>query len=254
MGAPRRFLDGMSSVTSADPMGALPYLDPTKWVMFYEDFTGGFLGSNAISSTTVTQNGIQAISSANGVISVVTDTDAPLGCLSITNGGGANDNDYGWLQTLSPGFAMTSGKKMILETRFEVTAANVDEDEVFIGLASYSASVTAAFATAGTTLNADDGIGFYSGDGDTNINFVVGENDVYDDQVLVATYVTATWYKLSVFFDGTDIYLYVNDAMSGKLTPDQIPVSVIGPMFFFKAGAAEAQQMLTDYLFCAFER
>ena len=253
MGSPMRFFDGVASVSSADPLGALPYLDPTKWSVYYEDFTNGFLGANAITSTTVLQNGINAISSANGVISITTDADAPLGCLSITNGG-ANDNDYGWLQTMSPGFAMTSGKKFMMETRFEITAATAAQNEVFVGLASYSASVTAAFATAGTSLDADDGIGWYSGDADANINFVVGENDVYDDQVLITTYVTATWYKVSVYYDGTDLYLWVNDVTSGKLTPDQIPVSVIGPMFFFKAGEAAEQTFLCDYLFAAFER
>jgi hypothetical protein len=150
---------------------------------------------------------------------------------------------------------MKSGKKMILETRFEATTAgNVDENEIFVGLASYSASVTAAFATAGTTLNADDGIGWYSGDGDTNINFEVGENDVYDEQVHVTTYVSGTWYTLSCYYDGTDIHLFTNDVGAGKLTPDQIPVSVIGPMFFFKAGEAARHYFRVDYLFCAFER
>jgi hypothetical protein len=253
MGAPRRFMDGITNVSSADPMGALPYLDPTKWVMYYEDFCGGYLGANAVTSTTNVANGVQTIASANGVVSVVTDADAPLGCLSITNGG-ANDNDYGWLQTMSPGFIMTSGKKFIMETRFEITAATVAQCEMFIGLASYSASVTAAFATAGTTLNADDGIGLYSGDADANINFVVGEADVYDSQVLITTYVTATWYQVSMYYDGANIYLWLNNARNDVLTPDQIPVSVIGPMFFFKAGEAAEQTMLVDYLFVAAER
>lgn len=255
MAAPMRFLNGVTNVSSTDPLGQLPYPDPTKWVIYHEDFCSGFLGANTLGSTTKTAHGMSGIASANMDISIATDaTDAPLGCLLFDNAGN-NDNDYGWIQTLSPGFAMKSGKKMILETRFEATTAgNVDENEIFVGLASYSASVTAAFATDGSARAFDDGIGWCSMDGDTNINFIVGENDVFDTQIQKTTYVTATWYTLSCYYDGTDIHLYTDGVGAGKLTPDQIPVSVIGPMFFFKAGEAARHYFRVDYLFAAFER
>jgi hypothetical protein len=254
MSTPLRFLDGLSNVAAADPLGSMPYLDPTKWIIYHEDFCSGFLGGNTVANGNATANGIYCVASANATVNIVTDAGGILGCLKIVTT--AADNEYGWLQTLSPGFTMTAGKKFIMETSFEVThtAGNIDENEIFIGLASYSASLTAAFAAGGTTLDADDGIGLYSGDNDTNINFVVGEDDTYDTKVVITTYLTATWYRVSIYYDGTNIYLWVNDTTVGHMTPDQIPVSVIGPMFFLRSGEAKVHQLLVDYLFCAFER
>ncbi|GAG81237.1 unnamed protein product, partial [marine sediment metagenome] len=34
----RRFWDGVGSVTSDNPLGALPYLDPTLWKIWLEDW------------------------------------------------------------------------------------------------------------------------------------------------------------------------------------------------------------------------
>jgi hypothetical protein len=255
MGSPRRFTDGVTNVSSSNPLGNLPYLDPTKWIVYHEDFCAGFLGANSVNNTTKTAFGVSCIASANGTVSVATDaTDAPLGCLKIVTT--AADNEYGWLQSLSPGFAMKSGKKAIFETRFEIThtAGNIEQNELFIGLASYSASVTAAFATNGTAMAADDAIGFYSPDADTNINFVIRENDVADSQIIKSTYATATWYIMTAYYDGTNAYLYVDNVEAGILNPDQIPVSVIGPSVFFKSGEAKVHQLLVDYIFCAFER
>lgn len=255
MSSPKRFDDGITNVHSSDPLGALPYLDPTKWVIYHEDFCSGFLGANSVHNGSASAFGINCIASANATVSVTTDaTDAPLGCLKIVTT--AADNEYGWLQTLAPGFAMKSGKKMLFETRFEIThtAGNIAQNELFIGLASYSANVTAAFATNGATMAADDAIGLYTPDADANINFVVREADVADSQIIKSTYATATWYIMSTYYDGTDIFLYVDNVAAGILNPDQIPVSVVGPSIFFKSGEAKVHQLLVDYIFCAFER
>ena len=34
----KRFLNGISDVSSVNPLGQLPFLDPTKWAVWFEDF------------------------------------------------------------------------------------------------------------------------------------------------------------------------------------------------------------------------
>ncbi|MBW2003090.1 MAG: hypothetical protein JRI72_00535 [Deltaproteobacteria bacterium] len=253
MGTPKRFLNGIATVSSGDPLGALPYADPTKWVMYFEDFVGPLFNTTSINNTSVTENGLSVVASANGTVSIVTDSDSPNGCLKVVTT--AADNESGLIQTISPGWVLTSDKKFLMEVRFEIThtAGNIEQNELFLGLASYQTGAN-FFATAGTTRTFDDGIGWYSPDADTDIDLICGENDSFDNVTVKATYATATWYTMSMYYDGTDIYTWVNGTDSGSLTPSAIPVSVVGPTFYFKSGEAKVHQLLVDYLFCAKER
>ena len=252
----RRFLNGITNVSSADPLGAVPYLDPTKWVVYHEDFCGPFLGTAAGTvangSSSNVGGGYYVTASTNATISGTTDaTDAPLGCLSIVTT--AADNEYGYLQT-GPGWAMTAGKKFVMEIRFEITAATIAQNELFLGLASWHAVGATFFATDGTARAFDDGIGWYSPDADADIDVIVGENDVFDNQTVIATYVTATWYTCSLYYDGADIHLWINGTSVGSMTPAQIPVSAVGPTIWFKTGEAAVQTFLCDYIYIAAER
>ena len=250
----KRFLNGITDVSSADPLGVLPRLDPTKYVMYYEDFVGPLFNSASFNTTTATENGLRVTASANGTVNIVTDaTDAPLGALKIVTT--AADNESGLIQTMSPGWAMKSGKKFWMESRFEIThtAGNIQQNELFIGLAT---SQTGAdfFEADGTARTFDDGIGWYSPDADTDIDLIVGENDTFDNVTVKATYATATWYVMSVYFDGTDLYCYRDNSLVATLTPSVIPVSVVGPTFYFKSGEAKVHQLLVDYFLVAAER
>jgi len=251
--APKRFLHGISTLSSADPLGAFELPDPTKWLMYMEDFVGPLFNTASIGNTTVTENGLTVTASTNGTASIITDSDSPNGCLKIITT--AADNESVIVQTTSPGWVLTSGKKFLMETRFEIThtAGNVEQNEFFIGLATSQAGAN-WFATDGTARTFDDGIGWYSPDADTDIDVICGEDDVFDNVTVKATYVTATWYIMTIYYDGTDIYTYVNGAASGALTPSAIPVSVIGPCFYLKSGEAKIHQLLVDYLFVAKER
>ena len=248
-----RFPGGITTNLPSDPMGALGIPDPTKWSVYFEDFTGPLFNANSIANTTVTHNGLSVIASANATINVVTDAGALDGALKIVTT--AADNESGLIQTLSPGFVMTSGKKFFMETKFEIThtAGTISENELFIGLASYQTGAN-FFATNGTARTFDDGIGWYSPDADTDIDMIVGENDVYDNTTVISTYATATWYTCTLYYDGTDIKTWVNGVATGTITPDQIPISVVGPTIYFKSGEAKVHQLLVDYLMVAKER
>ena len=251
--APKRFFNGISTVSSGDPLGALEVLDPTKWSMYFEDFVGPLFNTASIASTTVTENGLLVTASTNATITTTTDAGGLDGCLSIVTT--AADNESGLIQTSSPGWVLTSGKKFLMETKFELTttAGTIEQAELFIGLATNQTGAD-FFATDGTARTFDDGIGWYSPDADTDIDLICGEADVFDNVTVKATYVTATWYTMSMYYDGTDIYTWVNGVDSGCLTPSAIPVSVVGPTFYMKTGEAKANTLLVDYLMVAKER
>ncbi len=249
--APKRFFNGITNNTSSDPLGALEVLDPTKWIVYHEDFCGPIFNANSINNTTSTGNGYIAIASANATINVVTDAGGLNGCLKIVTT--AADNESGLIQAPAAGWVLTSGKKFIMETSFEITAATIAQNEMFIGLASYQTGAN-FFATAGTARTFDDGIGWITTDADADIDLICGENDVYETATVKATYATGVWYKMSLYYDGTNITYYLDDVAVGTITPSVIPVSVVGPAFYFKSGEAAIQSLLVDYITIAKQR
>lgn len=255
MGSPRRFTDGVTNVSSSDPLGQLPYLDPTKWVVYYEDFDCGpfaaaVTGAGAGTSGTGTGGGLTALASTNAV-TINQTMDTNLSCLKIVTT--ATDNAYGHVYCALPSLNLESGKKFIMEVSFEIThtAGNIDQNEWFLGLASAQTGTNFWKSSARTF---DDGIGFYSYDGDADFDLIVGENDVFDNVTMKATYVTATWYRAAVYYDGTDCHCYLDDVSVASLTPSAIPVSAVGPTIFLQTGEAKVHQLLVDYIFVARER
>lgn len=246
----RRFEAGITDILARDPLSQLGMLDPTKYAVYMEDFL--HLGVANVANTTVTTKGYKITSSANNTTSIVTDAGGRLGCLSCVST--TADNESTMFQALAGGFVMTSGKKFFMETSFETTAASIADTEIVVGLTSSHAVGANFFATNGTARTFDDGLAFVSVDGSATLNLLVGENDVFDSITAMTTMVTATWYKFSVYYDGTDIYLYRDDVLIATHTPNQIPVSVIMPVIWFKTGAAAVQTFLVDYLFVAAER
>ena len=251
--APRRFLNGISDLSSAAPLGNFNLLDPRKYSALFLDFAGPLLAAATVNNTTTVEAGYSVLASANGTASVSVDAGALDGCLKFVTT--AADNESCLFQTPSGGFTMTSGKKFFMEAKFEIThtAGVIAQNELFIGLASFQ-STTNFFATNGLTRTFDDGIGWITFDADANIDLICGENDVYDTATQIATYATATWYTLSLYYDGTNITTWVNGAPSATMTPAQIPVSVVGPTIYMKTGEAKVHTMLTDYLLVVKER
>jgi hypothetical protein len=253
--SPKRFLSGISNVDGSKPLANFPYLDPTKYSVYMEDFFAPGPGAAVGSSATATYAGILYSSPGASTISFVTDADAN-GALSMVTT--AADNIVMYAYSVANGMRMRSGKKFFMRTRFEPTVAGtIGQEEIFIGLAdqvSIAASATAFMTANGIALATDDAIGFVSYDGSAEVSVVVSENDVRDHVPVGTAMVSATWMDLAIYFDGTDIYYYVNDVAAGAFTPTAIPVSPVGPMFWFKNGEGQIKTLLVDYLFVACER
>lgn len=256
MGSPLRFLDGVSNRQSDHPMGAFPYLDPTKWAVFMEDFTGAGWKDASISVTARDATlvpGYQILVTGSANITLATDATNELGCLKLNTV--SDDNSTMEITSTAPGWTMQVGKKFIMQTYLERTVTTIAQNEMFVGLAS-SQTATTFMATNGLSRTFDDGIGWISYDTTgASIHGICGENDVFSTTVVKTTAVTATWYKLSVYYDGAALHWYVDDQKVKTNTPTAVPISVVGPTFYFKAGADElAQTLLIDYLFVARER
>ena len=102
MPSPERRLNGVSSVASDNPLGQLPYLDPTKWAILMEDFI--VLPDAGEAWTHTNTNGTLAQASTNG-----------CGIITLTMGGADNDLSQLYLQGLC--FTLESAKKTIFEVK-----------------------------------------------------------------------------------------------------------------------------------------
>lgn len=246
----KRFTNGITDTSASDPLAQLGMLDPTKYAVYMEDFLT--MGQATVANGTLLTRGVKITSSTNNTTSIVTDAGGRQGCLSCVST--AADNESTMWQGLAGGFRMVSGKRFFMETSFELTAAAPAQGELVIGLTSSHAVGANFFATDGTARAFDDGIALVSVDAGAGIDLLVGEADVFDTLPCIALIVTATWYKVSIHYDGTKIHLYLDDALISSTTPDQIPVSVIMPAIWYKTGTGAVQTLLVDYLFVAAER
>jgi len=232
-----RFLDGVNIVSEANPLGMLPYPDPTRWSVFMEDF---ILVPELTSQWTHNNTG---------------------GTLSSTSTGGAGS----WVQTLAAGdnnysqvypkagtFALTSAKKAIFEAKVMVTAAGtIGLQELFVGLGTLQATDN-FIAADGATMTVDACVGFWSGPTVATISAVVRSADVQSTVAAVTSYATATQMVLSWYFDGTSVTFYKNDTQIATISA--FPTTAMVPTLWIKCGEAQVVSLTTDYIFVAVER
>lgn len=241
MGTPKRFYNGVASVTSDNPLGALPYLDPTTWAIWMEEF---ILIPDAGEDWTHTQtNGTLAVASTGG-------------CGISTQTLAGADNDLSQLYPATATITLTSGKKTMFEAKVKVdkgAGGTIGEQEIFVGL---SAVLTGTNFTAadGLTMATDDCIGFWSPDGTAGLSAISRDTDVESIATAATTYVDATWCVLSWHYDGiSTVKFYSNDLLIASLS--DIPEdTALAPMLYIKAGEAKAAVLSCDYIMVCRER
>ena len=241
MSAPRRFLNGVSNVQSDNPLGALPYLDPTKWRIWYEDW------SLMDVAQTDTPEWTYTISSA-GTLTIPTP-----GTLLFT---AVNASDDFQLQLDHGHFYLVSGKKAIFDTRIKVVKAStgtIGEEGFVVGLSEVATGANFMDGPPPATIAVDDIWGFLSYDGTTNIVALQGEAGTHSTEVGCTTYADDTYFTLSIYWDGTKSTFYKDDVKVCEITTNP-PTSVIAPVVFFGTGEAKADKFYCDYLFVATER
>lgn len=238
----RRFTDGISNVAASNPLGNMPFFDPTKYAVFFDDFL-------AYDKTQLIAGVPYTLTVENACVDTII---GPTGVLVLTCGGA--DNDSGQLQTVEAPFQLSSTKKFFFETKIKVDKATgtIGEQEFFVGLASLQ-TTTNFMAADGLSRTMDDAIGFISYDGSANVDCLQGENDVYSTSAAATTYADVTWMVLSAYSDGVTTTFYKDDVALTTLNTNP-PTSVVAPTLYIKAGEAKGTILYVDYIFASLER
>lgn len=239
MASPARYPNGLTNVTSTNPLGQYGLPDPTKWHTYFNDFDQYTTGITTEWTETKIGTGTVASTALDG------------GCIILTNS--AADNDGINMQRVAASYLLAAGKRAIFKTRFK--ASDATESDLLIGLAAVDTTLLGATGGDGVT----DGIFFYKDDGSTALNFSC-QKDATTGQVQatsIATLVNDTFITLAWYYDGvSSVSYYVNDVKTGTLDASStyLPDVILTDSIAILNGAAAAKSMTIDYIFAAVER
>lgn len=234
MPTPVRFPGGVTNNAATDPLGQMGILDPTKFIVDFDDFHTYAAGDWTVTETQA--GATQALSSANG----------PGGVLLLTNS--AADNDVNQIQRAVEAFKFASGKKTWFKARLKVSDAT--QSDVYVGLI-----ITDTDLVGGIT----DGVYFRKDDGDTSWDFVSLMNSSGSSQTAVGTLVADTYVVLAFYYDGgTSIEAYINGSKVATLTVAAGTTLVndeeLAVTLSLTNGEAVAKTMAIDYVLAVQER
>lgn len=237
----RRFLNGVTDMSSSNPLGQFPFLDPTKWRVFYEDWTNYDVAQTATAEWHLQET-------------TTVDTIVTPGKLLLTMG--AATDSQGQLVNDHAHFFLVANKKALFETKIKLVkgaGSNIDDLGFVVGLAGYETTTNFMDAPPPTAIAVDDIWGFLSYDTTTNIVALQGEAGVYSTEAGCSTYADDTWMTLSVYWDGTTSTFYKDDNALCQITTNP-PTSVVHPTIYVAAGEAVADVLHCEYVFAATER
>jgi len=228
---PTNFIGGVSTAEAGNPLFDFGMPDPTKWIVFWDDFHQ-YLASDWTITTTEAGAGsaTEALTNVQG------------GALLITND--AADNDADFFQTVGESFKFIAGKKTMFKVRFQTSDAT--ESDLVFGLQ----------ITDTTPLAVTDGVYFRKDDGDALIDFVVIKNSTATTATGIATLTAATWTTLAFVYDGISaVHYYVNDVRIGQsVTTNLCDDEELAVSFGIQNGEAVAKTLTIDYILAAQER
>jgi hypothetical protein len=236
MATPVRFPNGVGNVSVTDPLGRMGMLDPTKYIVDFEDFNYYTAGDWTVTETQA--GATQAISNSN--------TLGPGGILLLTNS--AADNDVNQIQRVGESFKFTAGKETWFKARVRVS--NATETDVYVGLVITDADVVGAVT---------DGVYFRKDDDSTGWDIVSLMDSAGSTQTNVGTLVANTWVVLAFYYNGgTEIQAFIDGAKVATLTvaagTSLVNDEELAVLASLTNGSAAAHTMAIDYLFAAQER
>ena len=241
MSAPKRYSNGVTNVAVGNTLAAFIDMDPTKVVMFWDDFMP-YTATDWVKTATSVGTGTSAAAQSDAYVG---------GAVVITNAD--NEDDSLWLQHSHDGgtndlegWRIQTGKKAWFKAKFQ--GLDVDQTDFLVGL---HIAATDPIDTPPT-----DGIWFHSADGSSNINIHCVKNSVYTSASAIGTMVDETDVTVGFYWDGVDtIHYFVDDIEQGTLSSGTIPDDeYMAVSFGCQNGEAAANTMTTDYIFAAMER
>lgn len=243
MAKPVRYPQGVSSAAkvsaySKPVLWDMPALDPTKLIIYWEDFLNSYGASSAVATNFIITTTELGVGSASEVI-----TDADGGVLLITND--AADNDADFFQTVGELFKFdtTNKKQLWFKARFKVSDAT--QSDFVMGLQIRDTS----------PLDVTDGVFFMKDDGDANLDFYVEKDSTQSSATAIATVANDTYLTVGFHYDGSAVYYYVDDVLKGSLaTTNLVNDEELTVSFGIQNGEAVAKTMSVDYILVAKER
>ena len=236
---PRHFPNGVSNRTKGHPLFNYPYLDPSKYYTYFDDFFEYHSGIYTITTTEAgSGNASEAITSGAGGQLLITNDDA--------------DNDLDFFQLKGESFKWDSSKRMFFSARFKTNDAT--QSEIVMGLQ----------ITDTTPLDVTDGIFFLKVDADTKPDLIIEKDNSSSLSVLEMdameddTFVTLSFEydPLDVATGGAVFRAYQDDVQVGEITgttnaPDDEDLTI---SFGIQNGEAAAKTLTIDFILVAVER
>lgn len=227
--APTRFPAGVTNVSRASDTYMLPFADPTRHHVYFNDFDDDLV------SWTETATSVGAGTSAAAI------ADADGGMLRITTA--ANENDGLFIESQGESFKLEVGKKTWVKARFAL--GDAAQSDFIIGLHS----------TDATPLDATMRFAFISEDESAALFFNVDDNTTDADSSTVATLADDVFVTVCAYYDGKGtIEIYLNDALVTKMHDVGIPAAEMAIGIGYLNGAAGAETTDVDYIMVVKER
>lgn len=229
MAAPSRFPNGVTNVGRSADTYMLPFLDPTEWHVYFNDFDDDLVSWTETATSVGTGTSAAAIADADG------------GILRITTA--ANDNDGLFIESQGESFLIEDGKKAYIKARFALGDAT--QSDFIIGL--HSTDTTPQDATLRFL--------FESVDGSAALYFNVDDNTTDADSSTVATLADDTFVVVAAYWDGKgNIELFLNGSKITTMTNVSVPAAEMAIGIGYLNGAAGAETTDIDYILVAKER
>ena len=248
MPSPTRYPGGVTNRRVQHPMGMLPFLDPTKYFVFFDDFYSYVTAAAGI--TGWHKDEVNA-----GTDPIVQDANG--GVILFTLDNADNDNQHyqwGTDTTVHEIFKLTAGKKAWLRTRFKVEDA--DQDLPMVGL----------------HIAADDPWGTEPSDqflfrvnraAAAALEFAAGKTNSTEVTAALGNLADDTWVTCTAYYDGKDSLVVTRESDAGVIT-NQVTVSVTNGTllpdtemtvaFGMEAMDTGTDNMSIDFILAAVER
>lgn len=202
MPAPVRYPSGVVDRPSNHVLASLPILDPTKYVIFHEDFTKATIAASGVTGWHGDATGTAvalAVTDAHGGIAA-TETDA--------NANDSSNYQWGTNTTVHEIFKLQAGKKAWLRCRVKTEDADKDAFHVGLHIAADDATATepsdqfmfrSALATPGT------------------LQFACGKTASTEVTVSLGSMADDTFVILTAYYDGKNTVYAWRESADGTI-------------------------------------
>jgi len=197
-------------------------------------------------------NWVDTVSDAGTVDSI----DASGGVLSIATG--ATDNNESYVSSEHETFLFQTDKKLILEARVKLTEANTDDANIIVGLSDTVAADSLIDDGAGPMASYDGAV-FFKVDGGTVWQAETSNATTQKTDTDAGAFSDDTWTILQIIYDYNDgvtanVTFYVDGTLGATLTLTIAGLQEMHLLLGAKAGDANAETLLVDYVHVIQER